>query len=331
MKSLKESLFDVDLSTKSPDMTMVNDFVAHFQEQSRLNYIDNIDTEKKTITISLPGDTLYIDPGKDDNIFYSFPPKDWKILNRSGKEYTKYVIQCRVKDIMNIPDCVTELSITGPIHDKYTQSELNDMLSSCNKAKKLSNLTINCPSLQNDLSNLSLKLKRLQVYASSHLGTDHSVKFNPNQDVNVLEIGYNISKLENLPAGIKQITAKCDGDELINILSNTNIGNNDLNKVLFKGRLISQQDVDTVKRNLSGGGESEEKKRFDKNAIEAQNRVVNKTDSTKDACGQDLHYGDLVLVFGDTVPKYDVYVKSMGKFCACKGLQVYPKNVIKIK
>ena len=231
-------------------------------------------------------------------------------------------------NFINIPDSIKEISLEGSWYKrKYNQNELDNILEACNDAKRLQSLTISCHLPKTDLSKLSLKLQRLTVYVGDS-NIKSSVSFNPNQKVNVLEIGYNIEALENLPAGLKQISIKSEGANLIRIMHNVDIGNNDISKISFKGRHISQQDIETIIRDASGHGATEEKKRFDKNAKLISTLKVNDTDPTKDATGRSLEYGDVVYV--TNYSSFDVYVGVAGKMIKCLNSQSKPKFIIKM-
>lgn len=321
---LTEGIFD-DNTAKDIDIVFVKnlaDFIGSHE----------CEIDEKTKTIIIPQDydrlTLYDSENSGNFIFHGFPSKKWKIVNRKGKEFTSLTITCQIDGLINIPDSIKDIVIEGSWDDnkKYTQDELNNILDGCNDAKKLQNLIISCHLPETDLSKLSLKLQRLSVY--SFKNTKNTVIFNPNQKVNILEIGYNISELKNLPADLKQISTKDDGQNLIRIMHNANIGNNDISKIIFKGRHVSQQDIETIRRDASGQGVTEEKKRFDKNAKLIPTLKINDTDPTKDATGRSLKYGDIVYV--TNYSSFDVYVGVAGKMIKCLNTQSKPKFIVKM-
>ncbi len=323
---LTEGLFD-DNVTKDVDVTYANYLISFACTKGC-----KIDEKSKTIII--PQDygrlQLYDSENSKNQHFMGFPSRNWKIVNGQGKEFTALTISCRIDDLINIPDSIKDITIEGSWEDnnKYTQDELDRVLKSCNDAKKLQNLMISCHLPKTDLSNLTLKLQRLSIYTFKKI--NQTVIFNPDQKVNVLEIGYNIGELENLPADLKQISTKGEGVDLIRIMHNVNVGNNDISKIIFKGRHVSKQDIETIRLDASGQDATEEKKRFDKNAKLISTLKVNDTDPTKDATGRSLKYGDVVYVTNDSYYPYDVYVGVAGKMIKCLNTQSKPKFIIKM-
>lgn len=322
---LNEGIFS-DNTSGDIDDVFVNDFVKFVAHKC------NIDKHTKTITIDIHGDTMYIGDHEDDNeVFHGFPTKKWKIVNKSGKEFTIINAHSQMDNFINIPDSIKEISFQGSWYKrKYNQNELDNILTACNDAKRLQTLTISCHLPKTDLSKLSLKLQRLNVYVADSNNIKSSVSFNPNQKVSVLEIGYNIGSLENLPAGLKQITARCSGDDLIGIMHNVDTGNNDISKIVFKGRHISQQDIETIRRDAGGQDATEEKKHFDKNAKLISTLKINDTDPTKDATGRPLKYGDVVYVTNNSNYPFDIYISAAGSMIKCLNTQSKPKFIVKM-
>lgn len=325
---LNEGIFDNN-ATKDIDVVFANDllkFVGMRENESE------IDEKSKTIIIPQDYDSLYLYDSKDPQCptFRGFPSRKWKIVNGQGKEFTSLKISCQIDGIVNIPDSIKDIVLDGSWDDnkKYTQDELDSFLKGCNDAKKLQTLTISCHLPKTDLSNLTLKLQRLSIYTFEKI--DLTVVFNPNQKVNVLEIGYNIKWLENLPADLKQISTKDDGQNLIRIMSKVDVGNNDVSKIIFKGRHISQQDIESIKRSAGGQEDTEEKKRFDKNKALIYTLKINDSDPTKDAAGRSLKYGDVVYVTNNPNSPFDVYVGVAGKMIKCLNTQSKPKFIIKM-
>ena len=322
---LNEGIFS-DNTSDDIDDVFVNDFVKFVAHKC------NIDKQTKTITIDIHGDTMYIGDHEDDNeVFHGFPTKKWKIINKSGKEFTIINAHSQMDNFINIPDSIKEISFQGSWYKrKYNQNELDNILTACNDAKRLQTLTISCHLPKTDLSKLSLKLQRLNVYVADSNNIKSSVSFNPNQKVSVLEIGYNIGSLENLPAGLKQITARCSGDDLIRIMHNVDTGNNDISKIVFKGRHISQQDIETIRRDAGGQDATEEKKYFDKNTKLISTLKINDTDPTKDATGRSLKYGDVVYVTNNPNCPFDIYISAAGSMIKCLNTQSKPKFIVKM-
>ena len=327
---LNEGIFN-DQITSDIDDVFVNNFVKIVKNDNS-NYKIDVDNDKKIITLPIPGDYLYIYRNKNGEVFQGFPSKKWKIVNKSGKEFKTLTISCSIDNLINIPDSIKEISLGGYMAD-YTQRELDNIFEGCNKAKNLQTLTVKCCIQKTDLSKLTLKLQRLNIYNADN-NIKPTVVFNPNQKVSILEIGYSIKELENLPSGIKQITSKLSGEDLIRIMSNVNVGDNDISKIIFKGRNISQQDIESIKRNASGQEDTEEKKRFDKNKALIYTLKANDSDPTKDATGRPLKYGDVVYMVNSpltgTTPPFDIYVGTTGKMIKCLNTQSKPKFIIKM-
>ena len=323
---LNEGIFDNN-ATKDIDVVFANDLLKFARVEE-----SEIDEKSKTIIIPQDYDCLYLYDSEDPQCptFHGFPSRKWKIVNNRGKEFTSLKISCQIDDLVNIPDSIKDIVLEGSwdSNKKYTQDELDSFLKGCNDAKKLQTLTISCHLPKTDLSNLTLKLQRIHIFTFEK--TDITVVFNPNQKVNVLEIGYNIGWLENLPADLKQISTKDDGQNLVRIMSKVDVGNNDISKIIFKGRHVSKQDIEAIVRNASGQEETEEKKRFDKNVKLLPTLKANDTDPTKDATGRSLKYGDVVYVINNPNSPFDVYVGVAGKMIKCLNSQSKPKFIVKM-
>ena len=318
---LNEGIFDNN-ATKDIDVVFANDLLKFVGVKE-----SEIDEKSKTIIIPQDYVFLHLYDSKDPQCptFHGFPSRKWKIVNSRGKEFTSLIISCQIDDIINIPDSIKDIVLEG---SKYTQDELDSFLKGCNDAKKLQTLTIGCHLPKTNLSNLTLKLQRINIFTFEKI--DITVVFNPNQKVDVLEIGYNIGWLENLPADLKQISTKDDGQNLIRIMSKVDVGNNDVSKIIFKGRHVSKQDIETIIRNASGQEETEEKKRFNKNVKLLPTFKFNDTDPTKDATGRSLKYGDVVYVTNNPNSPFDVYVGVAGKMIKCLNCQSKPKFIVKM-